>query len=330
MKLIRMHLDYLHPWPNQIGFFIARYKGWYRAAGWDVDLISDGWERGTAGEKVARGEYHIGLVRLGELLETSHKEHPLLGCAVLNQRALEGLITLKSKGINRFKDLEGRTVAMPTTHPGYDQGSVILETELENYPTVPRMLEMFKQAVEADGGDFSKVKIVQTHLWEADIRAIEKGYVDAIASVPGWESEQGVAPEEEVVRMRFDDVGVAPHHSYFISFEKEYARNNPDFVKKFLQISARGFKYAYENPERAIKEYGTVMWNVDPAVIARSLKYMSRSWFDKSGKWGAINYDLVKSYAQWMIDGDFTTASLDDIALTITDQMLPDVFIETK
>ncbi len=328
MKLVRMHLDYLHPWPNQIGFFISRYKGWYREAGWDVDLISDGWERGTAGQKVARGEYHVGLVRLGELLETSPNEKPLLGCAVLNQRALEGLITLKSKGINSFKDLEGRTVGMPTTHPGYDQGSVILDTKLENYPIVPRMLEMFKQAVEADGGDFSKVKIVQTHLWEADIRAVEKGYFDAIASVPGWESEQGIQPAEEVVRMRFDDVGVAPHHSYFISFQKEYAEKNPDFVKKFLEISAIGFKYAYENPDKAITEYGTTMWNVDPAVIRRSLDYMSRSWFDKAGKWGAIDPKLVEGYTKWMMAGDFTTATLEDIPKTITDKHLPEVFIQ--
>lgn len=313
MKQLKFQLDYLHPWPNQIGFFVARHLGWYRKVGIDLILTSDGWDRGTAAEKVMRREFDMGLVRLGELLETNQSDHPLVGIATLNQRALEGIFSLKKNNVRSFRDLENKVVAMPSTHPGYDQGSDHLSVPIDEYPTVPRMLEMLKQAVEADGGDFSKVIVRQTPLWESDIRAIEKGYFDVIASVPGWESFQGVTPPEEVVRLRFDEVGVAPHHSYFLSALPEWLASNEQMVRRFLEISEEGFRYAADNPEKAIRECGTCFWNVEPKVLLASLNFMCPSWFDMEGRWGTVNYDLVRGYTQWMIKGGFTTAKISDI-----------------
>lgn len=65
MKLVRIRMEYVHPWPNHAGLFTARAQGFYRQAGLDVDIIADGWERGTPAELVARGEYQFASIRLG-------------------------------------------------------------------------------------------------------------------------------------------------------------------------------------------------------------------------------------------------------------------------
>ena len=38
MTAVRVMLDYVHPWPNAAGFYVARERGWYREAGLDVEL----------------------------------------------------------------------------------------------------------------------------------------------------------------------------------------------------------------------------------------------------------------------------------------------------
>ena len=301
MRRLRAHLEYVHPWPNHIGMFVARAQGWYREAGLDVDLISDGWDRGTPAQLVAAGEYEMAPIRLGELLELRHSELPMVGVATLNQCQMGGIFTLASTGIHRFKDLEGKTVALPT---------------------VPRLVQMVKEAVAADGGDFSRINVVHTGLWEGDMRAVEKGYFDAVFSVLGWESMQGVQPFEDGVRLRFDDVHVAPHHSYFLCFSERFCEAEPQVVRDFLDATRRGYEFAARNPQEALNNCGSAMCNIDPAVLRASLDFMAPSWFTQEGQWGVINADLVRSYTQWMIAGDFTTASLEDIDGAVTNRFL--------
>lgn len=280
---------------------MARAKGWYKDAGLDVSIISDGRDRGTPADLVAQGEYDMALIRLGELLELRHSQCPMVGVATLNQCQLGGIFALKSSGIRSFKDLEGRQVAMPT---------------------VERLVQMVRDAMKADGGDFSKIEVVHTGAWEGDMRAIEKGYFDAAFSVLGWESMQGVQPLDEVVRLDFDSVNVAPHHSYFFCFSEEFCNKNPDTIRTFLDVTAQGYRFSADNPEKAINNCGSAMCNVDPAVMLASLNYMKPSWFNEEGKWGKIKPELVESYTKWMMAGGFTTATLDDIPGAITNEFL--------
>ena len=41
MPVTRVMLEYVHPWPNHAGLFLARRNGGFARAGLDVELISD-------------------------------------------------------------------------------------------------------------------------------------------------------------------------------------------------------------------------------------------------------------------------------------------------
>ena len=56
MPVTRVMLEYVHPWPNHAGLFLARHNGGFARAGLDVELISDGYDRGGAPAMLARGE----------------------------------------------------------------------------------------------------------------------------------------------------------------------------------------------------------------------------------------------------------------------------------
>lgn len=301
MKL-RIHLEYVHPWPNHIGLFVARAKGWYAEHGWDVDIISDGHDRGNPSDLVAAGEYQVASVRLGELIEYRHTEVPLVGVATFNQCQLPGVFGRKSDGIHRWRDLEGKHVSIPPS---------------------PRLTHMVREAVEADGGDFDLLNVTHPEFWEPDMRAIEKGTFDAVFNVLGWEPYQGCTPVEDITFLDFDQVGVAPHHAYFVCFTQEMCEAQPQVVRDFLDATARGYRFAAENPDEAIALAGSPMCNMDPEVLRLSLEHMRPTWFAPSGRWGEIQPELVRSYTQWMIDGGFTTASLEDIEGAVTNDFLP-------
>ena len=79
MPVTRVMLEYVHPWPNHAGLFLARHNGGFARAGLDVELISDGYDRGGAPAMLARGEYDVASQRprLGSRASRTLKERPL-------------------------------------------------------------------------------------------------------------------------------------------------------------------------------------------------------------------------------------------------------------
>lgn len=106
MPVTRVMLEYVHPWPNHAGLFLARHNGGFARAGLDVELISDGYDRGGAPAMLARGEYDVASLRLGHVLQSRSAGVPFVAVATLNQRQLGSVITTPATGISRFADLD--------------------------------------------------------------------------------------------------------------------------------------------------------------------------------------------------------------------------------
>ena len=111
--MLKVRLEYVHPWTNHAGFYLARARGLYAERGLDVDFISGDFYRGDPACLVERGEVDIALVRLNQLLFHQQGESSLTSCAVMNQCQIGGIITNKASGIRRFRDLEGKRVCIP-------------------------------------------------------------------------------------------------------------------------------------------------------------------------------------------------------------------------
>lgn len=304
MSVTRVRLEYVHPWPNHAGLFLARKKGFFAEEGLDVELISDGWDRGDAAALLARNEYHVASLRLGQLLESRLTGSPFVAVATLNQRQLGAVITTPQTGIGRFADLEGKTVAIPP---------------------VDRLVRELQQAVEADGGDFSKVSVLDpgSGVWEPDIRAVEQGHWDAIINVRAWEPFQGNTAPEDVVILDFDAVKVAPHHSYFLCVREDLLERNPEFVRRFLAAAAKGYHAAMADEDAAVDAMTVPMCHIDPAVLRASVREIRDSWFTPEGRWGEIQEELVNGYTTWMLEGDFFDAPVGDTAGAWTNDLLP-------
>ncbi|MCH4249560.1 MAG: ABC transporter substrate-binding protein [Microbacteriaceae bacterium] len=282
MSITRVRLEYVHPWSNHAGLYLARADGLYADRGMDVEFTAGDSFRGDPATLLDRGECDIAFMRLIDLVRHQHgSEHRLVSVGVLNQRQIGGVVTRRSTGITRLRELEGHRVCIPL-------GTKRLLTEL-------------REAVETDGGDFTKVEIVPPGTWEPDMRDVEKGRFDAFVSVAAWEPYVGSTPPAEVVILDLDAVSKARHHSFFLAVRRETLERTPQAVRAFLEATDAGYHAAASDPDRAVEALQPAAANYDPETLRTSLTVLAPTWFDAAGRWGAADSAKVSGYLEWLI-----------------------------
>ena len=305
--MLSVRFEYLHPWPNQVGFYMARAKGLYEQYGIDPEFFSGDESRGDTAAVLARGEYDVALVRLNQLYFHQQGEASLIAVGVMNQCQVGGIITNKSTGITRFRDLEGRKVCVPLH--------------------VDRLLTELRQAVEADGGDFSKLNIVDPGNWEPDMRAIERGDFEAVINVPWWEAFQGSQPFDQVVTLAFDDVDAVKHPSYYVAVRREMLDRQPNLVRNFMRATAEGYRMVKEDPEEAVRVMQTPMRYIAPYVLRAAINATMPTWFDDNGYWGTADLGLIREYTKWMYKAGHLSVPLDDALASLDGGCITNAFL---
>ena len=140
----------------------------------------------------------------------------------------------------------------------------------------------------------------------------------------GWEAYQGSKPFSGVVQLSFDEVGVTPHHAYFLCVEESYLRSHEDQVRAFLAATSRGYDFARDNQAETVDILASTMCASEEDVLTASLAYMAPSWHAPSGRWGEMDAEIVRSYTKWMSENGFTTATLADVEGAYTNDYLPE------
>jgi ABC-type nitrate/sulfonate/bicarbonate transport system substrate-binding protein len=301
MSLIRTRLEYVHPWPNQAGLLLARSSGLFAKAGLDVEIFAGGGERGDAAAIVERGEADFGVVPTNRLLAYREAGYKLLGVAAFNQEPIEALVSTKSRGVGRLADLAGKRVGFAPS---------------------PRISKLLEEAVVRDGGDWSKVKVVDTGAWEPDIRAVELGDFDAIVNVKAWEPFLGRSGPDERVTIPLADNGGVRFHAYYLTVRESTAKRNPELVRAYVVAATAGYERALADPEAALDALQVAVANQPRRILRESYDVISKTWKGKNGKWGSIDLELQANYAKWLAGHGFIKGTTDPKA-AVTTEFLP-------
>jgi len=276
---IRVMLDYVHPWPNAAGFFVARDRGWYREAGLEVELTTHDYGRGDTLAHLLRSEVSFAVFPSNRLLVRRERREPLVGIAAINQTGLETIQALRAAGIERPRDLEGHRVGLGLT---------------------PRGLAMVAYLVAADGGDPEKVEPVSTtgneltpdYLVSADLDALFGGYWC-------WDVLSAGVPEQDLITWRVSEIGAPAYHSYLLGTQEWTIERNPELVRRFVAETSRGFHTAASEQEETLDLLRRAIPYQPAWRLARSLELVSTSWFYE-GRWGTQREELVAGYADWL------------------------------
>lgn len=230
---IRFGLDWI-PGSVHSPFFIALYKGYYKAEGLDV-VIDPG--KGSVGlvQQLATGVYDMGYPDFGVLTDFDSKNpnnaFPMLMAGY--EQAPAGVIFLKLSSIAEPKQLEGKTLGAAAGDGGF-----------KLFPTFAQHAGFDATSVKIQ---FIDPKLRETLLAKHEVDAI----IGQIFNTTLELKAKGVDPKE-VGSFLYRDYGLDLYGNG-IAASPTFLRAHPDAVKGFIRASIKGFQDMVQDPAMAVE-----------------------------------------------------------------------------
>jgi ABC-type nitrate/sulfonate/bicarbonate transport system substrate-binding protein len=217
-------------WLNQAqfaGYYLAKDKGTYAAAGLDVS-IQPGGSDFPAIQMVAGGNEQFGVTGADQVLIARSKGVPVVAVAVIYRENPFVLFALKKSGITKAQQFVGKNIGLKIG------GSEEL---------------IYRAVLKSAGVDKSSLHEVPVKF---DLSPLLTGQVDVW---PGYVINEVLAAQEkgfEVSVIRPADYGVNLYADTLFTTEK-MLKDKPDVVKKFVAATIRGWTDAVGDPDGAAK-----------------------------------------------------------------------------
>ena len=284
---IKFSLDFKFEGPAA-PFLVAIDKGYFKAEGLDVTIDS------AAGSlepinRVASGTYDMGFGDINSLIKfrDANPATPIKAVFMVYNKPAFSIVSRKSRGVEKPKDLEGKVLGAPAPDGAYAQWKIF---------------------VQANGIDASKVKIENVGFPVRE-PMLQNGQVDAITgfSFSSFINLKSMGlPVEDIVVMLMADYGVNLYGNTIIVNPK-FAAEKPEAVKGFLRAFLKGLKDTVKDPSTAVD---SVIKRNDVARKPVELERLNMALKDN------IVTPEVKAHGYGGVDNDRMAKSIDQIALT--------------
>ncbi len=220
----RLDTSYL---PKHGIFFVALEKGYYKEAGLDVTIVPGSGSL-VAVQMVAAGRDAFGFADAGTMILGRAQGAMVKDVGMIHAKSPFSVITLKKYNIKTPKEFEGKSIA---SEPG---GSSFI------------MLPIFFKLA---GVDASKVKVIPTDP-TSKVPGLLAGRFEGVGSDLVSDPPVIVASGEEPVVFAYTDYGFKMYSNGLIASDKQI-QEDPDLVRRFVQATFKGIKYANDHPDEA-------------------------------------------------------------------------------
>ena len=271
------------PNTNHTGLYVAKEKGYFDEAGLDVEITSP--PEDGAEVLVGANKAQFGVSFQDSMLPAvaGDNKMPIEAVAAIAQHNTSGIISLKGKGIDRPKGLEGKKYAT------WD---------------LPIEQATLKHVVEKDGGDFSLVQLIPATVTD-EASALKSGQVDAIWVFYGW---AGIATEKaglETDYFAFKDIDpVFDYYTPVIIGNTDWMKENPETAKAFLSAVKKGYEYAVEDPDGAADILLKAAPELDAELVKASQNYLSKQYKAEVDRWGYMDPARWNAFYNWINDNN--------------------------
>ena len=229
------------------GFAAAVEQGYYKDVGLDVTVVQGNGSGNTA-QMVASGQAKIAYADAVTVSQLIAKSAPMKVLATVYQSNPNEVMALKKTGIKSVADLAGRKVGVPS---GSSQTT---------------MLPLFLKANGLEESDLELLNMPNTSM----VPALLQGQVDAILGSMDAYQIQAEAQGAELDTYRFADYGV-PTVSTSIFANETFVEENPELVRNFIAASLKGWSFALDNPDQAVKDLKAVFPEMDDKLATAEL-----------------------------------------------------------
>ncbi|MBR0746955.1 ABC transporter substrate-binding protein [Bradyrhizobium japonicum] len=229
------------------GFAAALGEGFYKAAGLDVTIVQGNGSGNTA-QLVASGRSQLAYADAVAVSQLIAKGAPMKVVATIYQSNPNEVSALTKSGVKSINDLKGKKVGVPA---GSSQTT---------------MMPLFLKANGLKEADMTMINMPVA----AMVPSLLQGQVDAIlGSMDSYQiqlEQQGATLDN----YRFADYGV-PTVSTSIFASDSFIKDNPDVLKKFIGASLKGWGFALENPDKAVKDLKAVFPDLNEKLATAEL-----------------------------------------------------------
>ena len=274
---VKIVLDWV-PNTNHTGLYVAKDLGYFKEEGLDVEIVQP--PEGSTTALIGAGGAEFGISFQDTLAKSFAKENPVpvTAVAAILQHNTSGIISLKEKGIDSPKKLEGKKYA--TWEDNIEQA-------------------ILKKLVTDDKGDFSKVKLIPYTI--TDVVTGLKTDVDAVWVYYAWD---GIATERAGLQTNFlkirDYAKELDYYSPVIIANNDFLKKNPEIAKKVLKAIKKGYEYAMKNPEESAKILVKNSPELDINLVTASQKWISKEYQADAKEWGIIDGSRWNGFYEWL------------------------------
>lgn len=224
-RKVSVALDWT-PNTNHIGLFVAREKGFYRAAGLAVDILP--YTDTSASALVANHVADFGVMgSIGLMTQRAAGADLLAAYAIVQTETGRVVFKAGRSDITRPKDLDGKT------YGGF--GSA-----WEN--------ALLSSIIRHDGG---KGEFQTVTLGTSAYQALESGAVDFTLEVSTWEGVKAALDGVRQTTFRYADYGVPDEHTAILGTSRAYLDKHEDDARAFLKATRQGYDFAVDHPDEA-------------------------------------------------------------------------------
>ena len=276
-----------YPQPEHGGFYTALVKGYYKDEGLDV-TIQPGGPYLRPYQQVAAGAAQFGMGASDKVLESVAAGQPLVAVAATMQHDPQGIMVHKDSPVQTFADLSGRTVAV---QPGSTWFRYLVQKyKLHDVREVPSMMSVANFIAKPD--------------------YIQQAFT---TSEPFFARQAGV----ETRFLLVSDAGFNPYRVMITN--REFLREHPEIVGKFVRASIRGWRDYLNDPAAAHQAVSKLNPALTPAWVEFSWKALRDGHFvtgdDASGatigqmnaeRWATLYKQLLELK---VIDKEFDPAT---------------------
>lgn len=278
LEPVTVILDYVAN-TNHTGMYVALDQGYYEAAGLDVQIIEPTEGATATLIAVGKGDFGISYQEDVTIARTSADPLPIKAVAALIQHNTSGFATYGEKAITSPKDFEGKTYA-GWGGPGEEA--------------------VLKAVMTQAGGDFSKLNMVISD--GSGFEAL-KDKADVMWFFEAWDNvkcEMNDFPINYLEVRQLDER--LDYYTPVIIANDKILEQKPETVRKFLEATKKGYRYAIEDPKAGAEILKKYAPDYDLEMLTVSQEYLAGKYMEDTDRWGVMKDEVWDRYTDFMVE----------------------------
>ena len=250
-----LSLDWV-PNTNHSGFYVAKEKGWYTEAGLDVEIEIPS-DPAAALKQVAYGNTDAGVSFQEEVTVARANDIPVVSLAAIIQHNTSAFVSLKSSGIVRARDMEGKRYAsygLPIERP------------------------ILSRLMLCDGGDVNRVEFIDTGF--DTFPALVNRNADIAWIFLGWDGVQAEIMGVELNVIPLYGSCVPDYYTPVLIAGETTIAKKPEKLRRFVAATSRGYEYAIAHPAEAAEILLRASPETEAELAERSQAWLSPRYKD--------------------------------------------------